>query len=164
MKEPDRKKPRARKTLGMTIHSNHIKKFRTKYPQYKQISQKEYSTIIDTFHEEIKLEAMKNPFGVVLPYKLGLIILKRANFRSAPIDYKESFKQNKVVKYRMMETEGYRVCISYVNNLSSCVVKNKNLLYFIPVRSFKLEVSKHFVKNWQKVLVMPQRIKNIVSI
>ena len=148
--KPNLKAPRWNaKTFNASGRTTFFKFFRSKYPEYKDFSEKEIRKIIKTFNETIVEQVIENRHGVELPEFCGRIFIGSCKKKKINIDYKKTADNNKVMQHRNFESDDYLAKIFYSTYDIKHAYKNHELYAFKACRNFSRFVSKTYPNNWK---------------
>jgi hypothetical protein len=126
-----------------------FRKFKKEYPQFKDLTRKEYSDIIKEFNLKIVEEAVSNRDGVSFPKKLGLVLVAACPTRPKKnIDYNKSAELGIKVYHRNWDTDNKLAKICYMPGKKRTGFVNSRFWMFKPCRSFKKSVSSSFKENY----------------
>jgi len=151
--KPNRKAPRFRKTVITVLDWRFYRKFKKKYPQYKDIPNKELGQIIASFNGQIQEKVIELRDGVELPEGLGFCFIgtcpppKKKN-----VDPKKSLESGQLIKYRNFDSDNKLAKIFYTNYASKYKFPLREVWQLTAVRSFKQRVSEAYKLNWTKYL------------
>jgi hypothetical protein len=151
--QPDRTAPRYRKsTLGI-LDWRFYNNFRKKYPQYKDLSNKELSTIISVFNEQSWDVAVNTRDGIELPEGMGYIFVGTCpSPKKLNIDAKKSYETGVIIRYRNFDSDNYLAKICYTNYASKYKFQHREIWKFTAARQFKQAVAKAYTINWRMYL------------
>ena len=155
MNTPDLNAPRYRYDFKRTLTPEHIKKFKEKYPKYKDYDTKQLIKAISIYNELIYKEVIDYRDGIELPSTLGNIFIGMTGVPKKPIEaFHKSAKLGIKVFYKNHETDGMLSKIFYSNYGSKYKFANKQLWSFTATRKFKRDTSKEVRKNYKKYIIV----------
>jgi hypothetical protein len=156
---PDRNAPRNRLKSTSIMNTFELSKFSKKYPEYPDLTLKEFSDIIRAFNSEIINAVISNRDGVVLPENIGkLSIITFSRSKRKIIDFGKSNETGQL-HYHMNWNTDNRLCkIMYNSSINNYGNKNSRFYGFLPNREFKKTVSDAISKNWQKYVYLNNKI------
>lgn len=151
IKQPDLNAPRFRPIRTSILNKEFFKRFKKKYPQYKDKNDTELKKIIDEFNRLIWNQTIKNRDGVELPENLGYLFIGTCSpvVKKKNIDFSRSIKYNTRLKFRNFESDNYVAKIFYTNYASKYKFKNRQIWQFKGDRNFTRSVSKAYPENWK---------------
>ena len=161
IKKPDLTAPRFRPTRYNVSDDNFCTKFRKKYPQYKDLSDKKIRSIIKDFNEHIYNGIIENRDGIELPENLGFIFIGTCNPpKKFNTNYTASIEHDKRLKHRNFESDSFIAKIFYTNFASKYRFQNRELWQFKGCRDFTRKTSEAYKKNWKKYI----QVENFANI
>jgi len=159
-KKPDLTKSRYREKVHGLLNLKTLEDFKSKFPIYSKIDNKKLKNIIKCFNGKIWEHVIKNRDGVELPDSLGYLFIGTCPPpKSVNTDYSLSNKYGKVIQNKNWETDGNIGKIFYTNYSTKYRFKNRELWQFNAVRQFKRTVAKEYPKQWNKYIVMKNRLR-----
>lgn len=148
-KAPDVKAPRFRQSGFNVIDRSFIKRFKTKYAKYKDLTEPDIRNIIKKFNETLWENVIDTRDGVNLPEGLGHIFIGSCNLlKSQNIDFAKSLKYGVTVNLKNWETDGKIAKIFYTSYSSRYKFEFRECWSFKGCRNFKRAVAKAFPENW----------------
>jgi len=154
-KTPDLSAPRFRAKSVTLLNKSVYKKFIEKYPNYSDITLKDFKLIINKFNKNIAKEVINNREGVELPEKLGyLFIGKCKKTIKNNIDYGASIKYKKKISHRNWESDGYLAKIFYTNYPFKYRIKDRELWAFKANKDFRKHTSSSFPELYTKYIIV----------
>jgi hypothetical protein len=149
-KKPDVKAPRFRYDGVNLITEEFLERFKNKYPVYKDITIKEFKSIVKLFNEALWHEVIENRDGVQIPEGLGYLFIGTCQIpvQKNNINHSQSAKYNATVKNRNWETDGKVAKIFYWSWAEKYHYRNRDVWGFTACRNFKRTVSKEYPLNW----------------
>jgi len=149
--KPDLNAPRYRKSFHNTFNLEFIKNFRTRFPQYNSLSDKDIKNIIYTFNENVWKTTITNRDGVELPSQIGHIFIgtcpaakKRYN-----MDMKTSLDYMLKIKHRNWESDQHVAKIFYTTFGTKYRFRNHELWAFDSARVYSRQVSAEYPEKWK---------------
>lgn len=150
------------KSIRCLGDSNFVNKFIKKHPKFAdKINARKMTEIIDTFNKNVRNAVVDNRFGVELPERLGLIVMKSFPSDIGLINEKYYYTTGKIVPFSSPSTESMVVKICYENDSYRYNLTNKTLWYFEPCRKFKKEAAIAFVSDWRKYQMISKADREI---
>ena len=158
-KKPDLTAPRYRPKAHNLLTNDFFKTFKTKFPKYKDIDEKELKKIIKTFNETVYQTVIDSREGVQLPEQVGWLFIGTCNqSQKRNIDYSKSKKYGVTVTNKNWETDGKLCKIFFTSYSLKHKIKNREFWGFTACRKFKRSVSKAYAENWNMyVAVDPKK-------
>lgn len=157
-KTPNLKGPRVKKKSSHVMGYHSFKEFLKKHPEHKGLKLSEFNTILRKFNTNIVDEVVNYRYGVVLPERLGSIVI--ASFprsKKKIIDFGTSNKTGVKSYHRNWDTDNRVVKIMYQNATASYTIKHHRLWTFEPIRSFQNKVSTVFKKRWERYIFIDNK-------
>ncbi len=148
-------KTRLTEKKGKVITRKEVKLFNDLFPEYEGsvLNCRDIIDVVRAFNNNIALETTINPYGVILPNRIGIVLINNAGrSKKKPIDFKRTAELGYTVYHKNWDTDNNLMRITYLNNTRKSVVKNVKLFTFNATRTFKEVASAHFRKNWQRCL------------
>ena len=153
-RKPDIKGPRYRKTTHSIFNTEFISEFKKKYPGYQNIDNKVLKEIIQVYNGLLWQMVIDEREGVEIPEGLGFLFLGTATVKTENPDNKASGEAGVAITHMNWPTNN-RICkIVYTNYPAKYRFANREIWTFSAVRQFKRSVSKAYVENWQKYIVI----------
>lgn len=151
--KPDLNAPRYRPERKTVCNKEFFKRFRKKFPQYKNVSDAELRKVINTHSTLMYKEAVENRDGVEFPEGLGFIFIGTCRAaKKLNLNYKASEEYNAKIQYRNFESDNHIAKIFYTNYANKYKFRNRELWQFKGARNFTRLVSKTYPENWKKYL------------
>jgi hypothetical protein len=150
------KGPRFRNKSKFILNKELFNKFLKKYPEYKNLNYETFKEVIKSFNNKLVDKVIEERNGVALPENLGVIVIcsfKPKN-NSSNFNFKLSNEHGKNVKNRNLNTEDLLCKIFYTNYNYRMRLANRAFWKFTPHRSFKRKVSKEFIDNYNKYILI----------
>lgn len=146
---PDLKAPRLYRKRKNIVNDELIKKFKLKYPIYKDITKAEFNKIIKAFNENVCKEIIENRDGVKLPESIGTIFVGSCDPpKSYNLNVSLLIKEGITSFNKNWETDGHIAKIFFTSYTEKYKYRFRSLWTFKAHRSLKRSLSKEFVKNW----------------
>lgn len=153
VKKPDLKAPRFRPTRKGLLNEKFCKKFKDKYPQYKDIPDAQIKSILLRFNIKLWEEAITYRDGVELPENLGYIFIGTCNpAKKQNTDYVNSLKYDMQVSHRNFSSDNYLAKIFYTNFSNKYRLMDREIWQFKGARDFTRSVAKNYPENWKKYI------------
>jgi len=155
-KTPNLNAPRYRAKTTTLLNKSVYESFLDKYPNYLDISIKDFKKIINVFNKNISKEVINNRDGVELPQKLGYLFIGKCekNVKDENIDYGKSIKYDKKVSHRNWESDGYLAKIFYTNYAFKYRIKDRELWEFKANKDFRQSTSFSFPELYTKYVLV----------
>lgn len=154
-KKPDRKGPRFRTHRVYALKVSMFDEFIKKYPEYKNMTYKDFEKIILTFNEYFCQGFMNNRDGMELPQGLGFVFIGACPAAAKQnIDYTESAKHGMVITHKNWDSDGMLMKIFYTNWSSKYPFKNKQVWTFKANKRLRTRCSIAFKANYAKYVVV----------
>ena len=151
--KPDRKAKRYRKKTHVVVIYHVMVAIRKKFPQYKhKVTEKDCRYIISNFCTYMKNKVLENRDGVELPEGLGYIMLTSYKSKKKLINKGESEKHQIKIYQTNLEIDGFKAKVMYTNDKMKYTLLNRDMWRFNGARSFRIDVSSTFRKNWKKFI------------
>jgi hypothetical protein len=152
--------PRYRPKVMGILNREFLAKFRTKYPQYKDVSDEDLKRVIRTLHKNIRTAVIDNRNGVELMNSMGILFVGSCKSSSSKnIDYSRSATHDVPVAHRNWNTDGFVCKIFYTNFAVKYKVKNRELWAFDPCKDFSKETSKTYRENHTRYMVVNNKVR-----
>ena len=150
LKKPDLNAPRFRRTRHFVLTNKLIAKFKEKFPEYKNISDKEIKNLIFVHNELMYKTIIETRDGVELPQNLGNIFIGTC---PAPKKYNANYelviKKDITSAHRNFESDNYLAKIFYTNYGNKYQFKHREIWGFEGVRDFTRNVSAEYPEKWK---------------
>lgn len=145
------------------IDKDFIQKFIEEFPQYKNISRKDFENIVNEFNEKIYTFVINNPDGIELPYNLGRLFIASLPSLSAKqynkIDYKESIKRGVAVPHMNWDTDNKYGKVIYSTSTGPKRSPEFKMWYFVPSRKFDRAQKAAYKKLYPMYITFESRAK-----
>jgi len=113
----------------------------------------EFKRILNLVHKEAALEMQRNPFGIIFPDNFAVMFINNKGRSDKPsVNFKASKEQGKTVYHNDLTTEFNRMRIMFLNKTLPTNISNNYLYALITKKTFRVECSEFFRKNWEKCL------------
>lgn len=153
-KIPDIKGPRCSKKTTKVHCIKFYNNFRKKYPEYKDLTNKELNQILVTFNETLWETVIDYRDGVKLPESIGWLIIASYKKVKKNIDYKKSIEFNKLILNKNWDTDGKVGKIYFTVQSLKYKIYNREFWAFTGCRNFKRTLAKkicrqpYYVYRW----------------
>jgi hypothetical protein len=159
-KAPDKKAPRQRMDKLTFFDSNFYKKFIKEFPQYKNLSLKEFKNIIWEFNGAIWKKIVETRDGIELPEQLGYLFVGTCTkTKKINTDFYKSNSLGVNVKHQNWESDNYIAKIFYTNFEQKYTWKYHELWTFKAIRYFKQGVAKEYRVRWKQYLMVDNLVR-----
>lgn len=157
IKPCDRKAPRGRCKRKNTFSKELFKKFKKQHPNI-DIDFKTFKKIVYRGNEIFAQKICDEREGIALPERLGKIFIGSYDRgKDSPYyNWKILEEQNVAVSYKNWESDKYFCKIFYTSFGMNYAFDLKRYWYFSPCRILKQNVSKAFIKDWNKYIKVPR--------
>lgn len=163
-KETDLKAPRYRINRLTLLNRDLYDRFIDKFPEYKDLSPKDFKRIVKVTNTKIYENAVENRDGTELLEGLGYIFIGTCPPRKKPlVDRVASAKYGRRVSYRNFESDNHLAKIFYTNFASKYRFKDREVWKFVAYRNFKKLVSSTYPEKWKNYLQVDnmQRVSKV---
>lgn len=148
MKQPDLNAPRFRPTRLNILNEDLLKRFREKYPQYKDVNDTKLREIVSVFNKLLWQTVITNRDGAELPEGLGFVFIGTCpSPKKFNVDYGK-LKEN-VFRHRNFESDDFLAKIFYTNFANKYKFQNRDLWQFKGHRDFKRATAEAYPENWK---------------
>lgn len=148
-KPVDLKAPRFYQKRKNLVDSEFIKKFKEKYPVYKNMTGAEFNNILKAFNKNVVVDVIENRDGVKLPESVGTIFVGTcAPAKKYNVDYGLLNKENITSYHKNWETDGHTCKIFFTSYSEKYKYQFREFWVFKAHRNFKRTLSKEYPKNW----------------
>ncbi len=144
---PDKKAPRFKKSRLSILSPALFASYKKKYPDTK-LDYKQFKHLILSFNRKIRELVVTQRDGVELPEQLGYLFIGSCPKKKENPNYHISAEYNKKINHRNWESNQYVCKIFYSNYGTKYKLANREYWYFKASRTFKLETSEAYIKNW----------------
>jgi hypothetical protein len=149
IRKPDLKGPRFRNKRISVLTRKTLKQFQEKYPEYKDLSLKEFKGIVMTFNAEIVQGILDNRDGIELPEGLGFIFMGSCPpAKKKNVDYSKSLKYGIETSHKNWDSDNKLLKIFYTNHTTKYPFTNKQVWSFKASKPFRKMASDMFKENW----------------
>jgi hypothetical protein len=153
IKKPDLQAPRYHPENLIVTTSTFFKRFRRKFPQYKDYTDVQLKSIIDAYNKKIWETVIEHRDGVELPEGTGTIFIGSCKIRNGYVsDMRNSIKAGIRLRHRNFESDGYLAKIFYTNYHIKYKFMHSKLWVFDGCRKFTRAVSETYPDNWKKYI------------
>lgn len=154
-KKPNLNAPRFRPEVKSILEKKFFEEFKTKYPQYKNVSDAEIRKMIKEFNRFIYQKIVNSRDGVQLPESIGWLFIGTCQeSKKKNIDFAKSKEYGLKVTNRNWASDGKLAKIFFTNNAPKHKMKNREFWGFIACREFKRSVAKIYPENWNMYTVV----------
>ena len=159
-KKPDLNAIRYRPDSLTFLTNTLFKDFKTKFPEYNKVSNKDLSKIIKTFNTNIWKEAINYRDGIELPEGLGYIFIGTCLPPTVKnIDQVKSVKYGTQLKNTNLASDGFLAKIFYSSYASKYKYEFRKLWKFKGCRNFTRSTSKAYRENWKLYVQVDKNFK-----
>jgi hypothetical protein len=149
-KKPDVTAPRFRPVVYNVLNKEFFKKFKQRYPKYKNLIDSEIRNIIKKFNTLVYQNVIEKRDGIQLPNQVGwLFIGSCQESKKRNINFAKSLKYGVTVTNNNFDTDGKLAKIFFTNFAPKHKMKNREFWSFVACREFKRSVAKQYPENWQ---------------
>lgn len=153
IKKPNLAAPRFRPTRHNVLDQDLLKRFRDKFPQYKEISDSKLREIIAVFNENLWQTSVTYRDGAELPEGLGYIFIGSCpSPKKFNADYSVSLQLGARLRHRNFESDNFLAKIFYTNYANKYKFQHRELWQFKGVRNFTRTVAEVYPENWKTYL------------
>jgi len=153
MNKPDLAAPRFRPTRYNLLSEKFFNRFKKKFPQYKDHSNKELREIIGTYNGLLWKTAVETRDGAEMPEGLGYIFIGSCpSPRKFNVDYSVSLDTGTRLRHRNFESDNFLAKIFYTNYANKYKFQHRELWQFKGVRKFTRTVAEVYPENWMNYL------------
>jgi hypothetical protein len=151
IKKADLKAPRYRPQRTSLLTEKFYRTFRKKFPEYKDVPNRDLTRIINSFNEKLWETAISNRDGIELPEGLGVIFIGTCNPPSKRYNtnYSLSVDVDQRVMHRNFESDNYMAKIFYTNYANKYRYQNREVYQFKGCREFTKATSDAYLENWK---------------
>jgi len=155
------KGPRFRKKSKFILSKDLYARFLEKFPEYKDLTYNSFKDIIKEFNSKVVDKVIDERTGVTLPENLGVLLVCSFKPKSTAknLNFKLSAEHGQTITNRNLNTEDLLCKIFYTNYNYRMRLSNRVFWKFVPHRSFKRKVSKAFVENYNKYILINSGMK-----
>ena len=159
--KPDLHSPRYRTRTLDILTKEFFKEFKTKYPQYSELSNRELKNKIKLINKSIYQTILNERYGVELPNGLGLIFIGSCPKKiSSNTDYVKSITYGKQIQTRNYDSDEFVAKIFYTNYEQKYRFKFHETWGFSGVREFKRSIKDIYKEHWNRFI----RVDNFIKI
>jgi hypothetical protein len=166
-RKPNRKGPRARLKVARVMDAKALKEFKKHYPEHSDLTLTEFNGIIKQFNKNIVDEVINHRYGVLLPERLGLLVIVSFPRSKKPrIDFGESNKTGVLTYHQNWDTDNRTAKIVYQTNAHNTSFKFNKFWSFTAARGFKQNVSAAFKRFYQRYIEIDNngiRLKDVIN-
>ena len=154
-KKPDVTAPRFRPVVYNVLNKEFFKKFKQRYPKYKNLIDSEIRNIIKKFNTLVYQNVIEKRDGIQLPNQVGwLFIGSCQESKKKNINFAKSLKYGVTVTNNNFDTDGKLAKIFFTNFAPKHKMKNREFWSFVACREFKRSVAKNYCDNWNMYIVV----------
>jgi hypothetical protein len=154
-KKPNLNAPRFRPEVKSILEKKFFEEFKTKHPQYKNISDADIRKMIKEFNRYIYQKIVNSRDGVQLPESIGWLFIGTCQeSKKKNIDFAKSKEYGLKVTNRNWASDGKLAKIFFTNNAPKHKMKNREFWGFVACREFKRSVAKVYPENWNMYTVV----------
>jgi hypothetical protein len=159
-KSPDLTAPRYRPEVHTIMNKKFFESFKSKYPKYKDLDNKELRKIIKYFNQTLFQTVIDIRDGVQLPEQIGWLFIGTCQSpKKQNTDFVKSKKYGVAVSNKNWETDGKLAKIFFTSYALKHKMKNREFWSFTACREFKRSVAKAYPENWNMYVVVEPTIK-----
>lgn len=156
IRKPNLNGPRFRERRISVLRLDTLKKFKSKYPEYKKLDLATFKDIVMTFNKMIVKSIIDNRNGVELPDGLGYIFMGTCPpSKKRNIDYGKSLHYGVETTHKNWDSDNKLLKIFYTNHSTKYPFKNKNVWSFKANKEFRKQASDAFKEDWAKYIEVP---------
>jgi len=156
-KRPNNKGPRVRVGTARVMDSKALTRFKQAHPEHKELTLAGFNAIVKQFHNNIVDKVIEEPNGVLLPRRLGrLIVMSFPTKRGKVIDFGASNREGRKVYHANHDTDNRMCKLMFVRELG--VQVNLEFWKFKATDAFASRVSKAFLKFWPRYIYVDSKI------
>ena len=160
IKKPNVKGPRFRERRVSVLTAATLKELKKKYPEYSELTLKEFRKIIMTFNTNITKGIMDNRSGVELPEGLGTIFMGTCPpAKTKNIDYKRSSEYGVEATHRNWDSDNNLLKIFYTNYNTKLPFQNKQAWAFKAGKTFRSDAAAAYREDWAKYIKIDSSAK-----
>lgn len=153
IRKPDLNAPRFRSKRISILTVKTLKALKKKYPEYSNLSLKEFKEIIMTFNNKLAEGIIDNRNGIELPDGLGFLFMGTCPpTKKKNIDYKKSHQYGVETSHRNWDSDNKLLKIFYTNRNSKHPFENKQVWSFKAVKQFRQKASEAYKTDWAKYI------------
>jgi len=154
-KKPDVTAPRFRPVVYNVLNKEFFKKFKQRYPKYKNLIDSEIRNIIKKFNTLVYQNVIEKRDGIQLPNQVGwLFIGSCQESKKRNINFAKSLKYGVTVTNNNFDTDGKLAKIFFTNFAPKHKMKNREFWSFVACREFKRSVAKNYCDNWNMYMAI----------
>jgi hypothetical protein len=153
IRKPDLNAPRFRPKRTSLLNEAFYTRFKKKYPQYKDVSNKLLKSVIVGFNKKLWETVIEYRDGVELPENIGYIFIGTCNpAKKNNPDYIKSLKYNQQVSHRNFASDNHLAKIFYTNFNNKYRLVDREIWQFKGERDFTRAVGREYPENWKKYI------------
>lgn len=147
--KPNVTDPRFRPEVHQMIDQDFFKRFKEKYPKYKNVDNGTLKKVIKQFNNKFWETVIDNRDGVQLPEGLGYLFVGTCQTsKKTNIDFGKSNKYGVVVTNTNWNTDGKLAKIFYTNYANKYKFVNRDCWAFVACRNFKRSLARTYPETW----------------
>lgn len=147
--KPNVTDPRFRPEVYQMIDQDFFKRFKEKYPKYKDVDNGTLKNVIKQFNNKFWETVIDNRDGVQLPEGLGYLFVGTCQTsKKTNIDFGKSNKYGVVVTNTNWNTDGKLAKIFYTNYANKYKFVNRDCWAFVACRNFKRSLARTYPETW----------------
>jgi hypothetical protein len=150
MKKPDLNAPRFRPSKLSLLDQDFFKRFKEKFPKYKDISDSKLREIIQVYNARIWQTVLTDRDGAEFPEGLGYLFIGSCRSpKKFNMDFPTSQSIGAKARHRNFESDNYLAKIFYTNYASKYRFRHRELWQFKGIRQFTRKVAEVYPENWK---------------
>ena len=154
-KKPDVTAPRFRPAVYNVLNKEFFKKFKQRYPKYKNLIDSDIRNIIKKFNTLVYQNVIEKRDGIQLPNQVGwLFIGSCQESKKRNINFAKSLKYGVTVTNNNFDTDGKLAKIFFTNFAPKHKMKNREFWSFVACLEFKRNVAKNYCDNWNMYMAI----------
>lgn len=147
--KPNVTDPRFRPEVYQMIDQDFFKRFKEKYPKYKDVDNGTLKKVIKQFNNKFWETVIDNRDGVQLPEGLGYLFVGTCQTsKKTNIDFGKSNKYGVTVTNTNWNTDGKLAKIFYTNYANKYKFVNRDCWAFVACRNFKRSLARTYPETW----------------
>jgi hypothetical protein len=153
IKKPNLNAPRFRNRRKSILTKERLSMFKDKYPEYNNLSLKEFKNIVMTYNELLVDAIIDNRDGIELPDGLGFIFMASCPpTKKENVNYKKSFEYGIKTNHKNWDSDNKLLKIFYTNHTTKYPFTNKQVWSFKAVKQFRKKASDQYKRTWAKYI------------
>jgi len=147
--KPNLTDPRFRPEVHEMMNQDFFKRFKEKYPRYKDVDNGTLKKVIKEFNTKFWETVIDHRDGVQLPEGLGYLFVGTCQTsKKTNIDFGKSNKYGITVTNTNWNTDGKLAKIFYTNYANKYQFVNRDCWAFVACRNFKRTLAKTYPETW----------------